>query len=171
MTCFPLCSSYCSLYHLSLHSGWNLGDDNACTAADRYHPPRYEPICAAEKAQLGYMAVPLVGTCLDIAVFLRPKDEEAGIKILHIEFLFFAIISEIASAMGLFQDGNEIYIYIYIDIERFVLFTLLVHRICTRLEASKEGPATSTHRAVQLPVQDCPVCWSKRHDYDYLLHL
>ena len=36
---------------------------------------------------------------------MTPKDEGAGLKILHLQFFFFAIGSEVATAVGLFREG------------------------------------------------------------------
>ena len=40
---------------------------------------------------------------------LRPKDEGAGVKILHLQFFFFAIMSESAVTVGYFQDGDKVW--------------------------------------------------------------
>ena len=52
---------------------------------------------------VGRMILPMVMTCMVVAVVLRPKDEGAGIKILHLQFFLFAFGSEGAAAVGDFQ--------------------------------------------------------------------
>jgi len=42
-----------------------------------------------------------------LAVVLRPKDEGAGLKLLHLQFFFFAIGGFGSFAVGSFQDGEE----------------------------------------------------------------
>ena len=51
------------------------------------------------------MSLPLVVTCWIMAFYLRPKDNEAGIKILHLQFFLFAIVCEIIYAVGNIRKG------------------------------------------------------------------
>ena len=44
-------------------------------------------------------------TCMVMAIFLRPKDEGAWIKIVHLQFFIFVIIREIAASVGSFCQG------------------------------------------------------------------
>ena len=55
--------------------------------------------------KVGGTILPLILTCMSIAPFLWPKDEGAGIKFLHLQFSFFAIISEFASSIGDVKQG------------------------------------------------------------------
>ena len=56
-----------------------------------------------------YSLLPIVGVLYVLAVALRPKDEGVGLKILHLQFFFFAIWSELAVAVGNFQGSYTIY--------------------------------------------------------------
>ena len=51
------------------------------------------------------LLAPIAGTCWVLAVFLRPKDEGAGLKIQLLQFFIFAIGSEVATAVGNFQGS------------------------------------------------------------------
>ena len=54
----------------------------------------------------GYLLLPIAFTCWILGVFLRPKDEGARLKILHLQFFFFGIGSEVAASAILFQAGG-----------------------------------------------------------------
>ena len=51
------------------------------------------------------LLLPIAATCMILGVFLRPTDQGAGIKILHLQFFSFGIGSEVFFAVGLFKDG------------------------------------------------------------------
>ena len=53
--------------------------------------------------RVGNMLLPFVGVSMAIGTMLRPKDEGTGLKLLHIQFFVFAILSELASAIGKFR--------------------------------------------------------------------
>ena len=57
--------------------------------------------------KIGRLFLPLVGTCMVIALFLRPKEEGKAIKILHLQFFIFAILSEAALAVGKYIEGEN----------------------------------------------------------------
>ena len=50
--------------------------------------------------KLGGMILPLLGTCMVISTFLRPKDDGAGIIVLHAQFIIFAIGGPIFGCIG-----------------------------------------------------------------------
>ena len=53
----------------------------------------------------GFLLLPVACHSIVLAVVLRPKDEGAGLKVLHLQFFFFAIGSEVSFAVGLFRLG------------------------------------------------------------------
>ena len=53
----------------------------------------------------GYLLLPIAWACMLLGAYLRPKDEGAGLKVLHLQFFVIAIGSEVAGAVGNFQGG------------------------------------------------------------------
>ena len=53
----------------------------------------------------GFLLLAIAGMCMGLGGFLRPTDQGAGLKILHLQFFFFAIGSELAKATGRFRQG------------------------------------------------------------------
>ena len=81
--------------------------------------------------QVGNMIIAIVGTCMVIAVVLRPKDEGAGIKVLHLQFAVFAIGSELAYAVGDFRHGDNF--GAVLNLIRIVIFWLPVYVLSLKL--------------------------------------
>ena len=50
--------------------------------------------------RINSLVFPIALTYVILGTFLRPKDEGAGLKILHLQFFFVAIISAVAGAVG-----------------------------------------------------------------------
>ena len=53
--------------------------------------------------QVATLLLPIADTCMILAVMLKPKDDGAGLKILHIQFFFFALGRDVAKAVGRFR--------------------------------------------------------------------
>ena len=59
---------------------------------------------ALTDSQVGYIMLPISLTCVSMGSGLRPKDEGAGLKILHVHFYILCIGSSIACAVGHFRS-------------------------------------------------------------------
>ena len=115
--------------------------------------------------QITNMLLPVAGICFIMAVFLRPKDEHAGMKILFVQFFFFATMSEIAANVGYFRGG-------YDGSGCFCMIRLVFLADCIKIsiKVEEEGGTTTAGRVVQFPVQHCPSWRSGCHDSNYLFH-
>ena len=51
--------------------------------------------------------LPLVGSSMVLSVFMRPLDNGAGIRFLHLQFLTFALGAEIPAAISNYRKGNK----------------------------------------------------------------
>ena len=48
---------------------------------------------------VAYTILPMSCTCMIIAVFMRPKDEGTGLKVLHLQIFLFGVVPEIVAAV------------------------------------------------------------------------
>ena len=91
--------------------------------------------------RIGGLYLSLAIICMVAAIFLRPKDEGAGIKLLHLQFFLFAIISEIVLAVGNFRAGYRG--HAWIALIRMVLFWPFMYALGLKLrrKAAQLSPA------------------------------
>ena len=87
------------------------------------------------------MILPMTSTCMVVAVYLRPKDEGAGIKILHLQLFLFAIGSEVAYAAGQFRLSD--YSNVCFTLLRMVMFWPIAYALILKLRrrAARLPPA------------------------------
>ena len=80
-----------------------------------------------------HLGLAVLSTCMVFAVFLRPRDEEAGIKILHLHFFIFAIGSEAAVVVGDFRGGEGGNVGGCLGILRMVIFWPITYALGLKL--------------------------------------
>ena len=85
------------------------------------------------------MTVPIASICLTMAVFSRPKDEEAGIKILQLQYFGFAFGALGAGSIGLFRDGRHTFGCI-VGVAVFFMCIALIFNLKLRRKAAQLPP-------------------------------